>query len=221
MPLSDVSVRNTADFQDDFGSRVSVREIGPGPAFTHLFNKHLAAFADNASLVFDSAFASGEMALRDTGLFVPAMDSNRMASFSIPDPSAFRKKGLEPDMALQISHLVFERISRTDTGFNNPPPMFVDGKLVSPLPTSYGPQVAKTLLGLSGSYILWDYRKNDAVAYGRFETASSFDYAMTYSDWESVIRQAVEIIVGNSPLKGKKYDAAMHPNTYEPKGMMQ
>jgi hypothetical protein len=216
LPLAEVHVRNPDDFRDDFEREGATRETSPGPLLARLFQAGLSRYADHATLVFDSTSDTETLGLRDTLLQLPGESGPIDATFSFPPAGSLRDKGVEPDLCLQISNLHFQRSSQARHGHWVPTMVKTPGGSVPGGGMMVGGGNQQSL-DLDGSFLIWDYRANEAVAYGRFSTSSQFAFAMTREDWQEAVSDAVLFIVKNSPLKGPKYAKATTATSSNPR----
>lgn len=55
------------------------------------------------------------------------------------------------------------------------------------------------VITLSMSYVIWDYRKAEPVAYGKFSSVMSASYFFTQGEWTGMMEQAARRILGQIP----------------------
>jgi hypothetical protein len=65
--------------------------------------------------------------------------------------------------------------------------------------------IQETYLVLEGWYIVWDYRQNQPIAYGRFRPMIGFKRELETKDWMQAFHRAGRQVIERSPFKGTKW----------------
>lgn len=204
-PIQDLDVENMDDFRDDLIPKEPTGSTEPDAVIGRLFFRELDGLADHARVIHDSTLEIGAKDFRDTTLMLPGKSGGYEATFRFPDGKALADSGREADLGLQLQRV---RTSRTST---HTPGHWAPGPSIS-VPGGGSVAGAGMMVGggghqsleLYGSYILWDYKAGEPVAYGRFQAKSNFQFFMDESDWKAVASSAAQAIVKRSPLKGSK-----------------
>ncbi len=206
-PLVDVVIEDLGGFETAFREQTRDSIYDPAVIIAGLFMDPLQSISEATperlsglrpdTLVYkDTILQLPELYIQPDGSILPE-GALIPVKFRFPGGELLRKVGIEPDLGLQISHLDFTVEEKQEQDAATILLVgYVAGELLVPKPK---------VLHLSGTFLIWDYPANAPVAYGWIETASTFKFMMEKSDWNNVLTDAVETIVINTPLKGKKY----------------
>jgi hypothetical protein len=187
-PVRDVRINNPDDYEKVF--RTKDGNLPPAEQeFNRAFAKWLEKLADHARVMADSLPGSDSAKLVTVVEGLPLNDSLVPTEFQRPENANGPGPGSTPDLGLQVSRAVFLRSSSGTA-------VVTGGILGIPITGNY--------LELTGRYLLWDYKSNAPVAFGRFNTQVTFQYILDRTDWDAAIGKAVESIVKQTPLQGKK-----------------
>lgn len=200
-PLQDVEIENSDDFRDDLVPKEATGSLDKKSVLGRIFFRKLDGLADHAKLIHDSSVNLDDKRFIDTVLNLPGEHGSIEAEFRFPAAITLADSALEPDLGLQIQRIRFARTRTQGSGMMWVPsaaPGAAGGGMMVGGGGSY------QVLELDGSYILWDYKAREPVAYGRFQASSPFQFFMDASDWEKTAESAAKFIVVHSPLKGAK-----------------
>ena len=215
LPPIDVVIPDLGKFEAAFRKQTRDSVYDPASILADCFLERLRPISE-AEPARVAGLRNDTAAYRDTLMALPDQlirpDGEIVADgplvpvrFLIPEAEQLRKAGVQPDLGLQIGHLHFEIEEKED---QDVPTVIlvgaVAGELLVPKPK---------VLHMSGTFLIWDYRKGAPVAFGWVETATTFKFAMDITDWKAVIRDAAESIVKATPLKGKKYQRLREQNS--------
>lgn len=209
LPIVDVDLGALGGpFETAFRLQTRDSVYDPASVLAGFFAERLRPISDASPSVFPG-FRPDTLAYRDTVLALPDLmirpDGRIVAEgapvpvrFRFPGQARLRKDGGEPDLGLQISHLRFEVEEKQEQDDATLLLTGGAGSMLVPKPK---------VLRMSGTFLLWDYRKDALVAFGWLESGSTYKFVMDRSDWSAVVREASETLVKHTPLKGKRWRA--------------
>lgn len=194
-----VNIENDEDFADDF------EEVKEDPA--QFMQKEIN---EKAADYFASGLKGIQvMSAKDSGLSaLNGSNSDKMAEridkdefeIRIPKDQYLDGKGLKSKFVLVLDQAIFSRnLETSQSNMPSAPMMGPDGKM-SPGTMSMN-TTTKKYLAFGVNYMIYDYEEKTVVGYGFAKGESTFNFAMTKSDWYKSMDNAFGKVKAFSPFK--------------------
>jgi hypothetical protein len=192
-PVRDVAVENRADFEADVNGGRSMPVDSIPVEVSRLAFAAFRKCALPLRPVFLTHLDSSAYGLKDTSLVFPGERGRpRTGRFEIPVPRSGAQAPDGPDLGLQVSGLRFRREKRAWKE-----PM----RIVSGFPG--GATIVEGVnryLVLEGVFVLWDFRAQAPIAYGRLKGEARFFFSMTRGTWAEAWETAIRSLIRHTPL---------------------
>ncbi len=173
---------------DDFRRSWPAADGDSTRILSDMYAKIVASTVDFAAVLPDTSGAILPDEFDHADLDFKGKDGSKRAEFRFPSAAALRKRGGEPDLALQVFNLEFRRPADSSRTKNNPNPITL-------------------LKGLeaSGKYVIWDYRAGTPLAYGSVRVSAFFGVEMSKGTWQTCLERAALLQFRGTPFEGAKY----------------
>jgi hypothetical protein len=193
-PPIEVSIENKDDFDEDLGRGRPIPPDSMGDVAGRLFMEGVTDRSLSVRPVYISKLDTTALNLRDTSMLTPdGKGGIRPERFIFPDLRRKDSPSSEWDLGLQLCRVRFYRGKR----IGSESLIFGGGKYA----TATNVRSGKQFLGLDGFFVLWDYKLNVPVAYGKFSEEERFLFAMTRREWSSALADAAGFILMNTPVR--------------------
>jgi hypothetical protein len=203
-PPEEVEIGALDHFRDDFGTREGDREQ---ESLATYFDRHF--LAELKSSVHPPNFIPVKMERTvESGfpfrIYLDSAGPKQLhLRFWVPHRDALVAKGIQARYTLSVAALEFRMSSnrgRSGGAVSSGTSRHAMGPSGDPIPKII-PHGDGEALTFSFIYLIWDYHANDFVACGTAEGSSSAAFAYTRDNWESILQQATQKVIGRTPLK--------------------
>jgi hypothetical protein len=209
LPIPHLDLQASAPFEREFGKEGG-DSSHPEPIFNRLFGAGFMRTTDHVLLQLDSTWAVSDSLFKDTLLPLPGKDAGILDTFARPTDSLIREKGAGDDLILALSNVKIGFGSLGHWEFEVPDRKLTFIKRKNGSVKFTGAKHRRSIKA-EGRFLIWDCRAGEPLAYGRFSGTDAYESSLTRRVWERAVDFSIQSMIEDTPLRGAKYEKAIHP----------